>query len=140
MPLRPSAASLAFAAALALAACATADPPADPAVHLLGASWTVEDLDGRGVVDSAAATLQFSADGRLTGRGSCNSYGGSYIASGETLSVGALATTKRACAEALMRQEQLFYDILGGARRFRFADDGALLIQDGAGRRILARR
>jgi len=133
-------APLAFAAGLALAACATAAAPTDPASRLLGASWTVEDLDGRGVVDSAEATLQFSADGRLTGRGSCNSYGGGYTASGETLSIGALVTTKRACAEALMRQEQLFYDILGGARSFGFASDGALLIQDGAGRRILARR
>jgi putative lipoprotein len=110
--------------------------PAD----LQGVEWVVEDLNGGGIIDRSRATLVFGADGRLSGRASCNTYTAEYAASGDTVRVSNVAGTARACAPSLMAQEQRFYDALKAATRFEFRADGALVLHAGDGRRILARR
>jgi len=112
----------------------------DPAVLLQGGEWAVEDIGGTGVVDHTRATLNFGANGRLTGKGSCNTYMGSYSLTGEGLSVSKMASTMMACPPALMQQESRFHEILGQVKRFRFGSDGALILEAGDGRTITARR
>lgn len=111
----------------------------NPQDLLLG-EWRVEDLDGRGVVDRSHATVVFSDDGRLGGRGSCNSYGGAFTLTGESLSVGQLHSTLMACAESLMVQEQRLFELLEVVQRFEIADDGALILHTHDGRSLTARR
>ena len=110
----------------------------DPALQ--GGEWVVEDIDARGVIDRSRATLAFDTDGRLGGRGSCNSYSGSYSLAGQRLTVGQLATTMMACAEALMNQERRFLEILMAVDGYAFSDDGALILSTADGRTIRARR
>ncbi len=112
----------------------------EPAALLAG-EWIVEDIGGAGVIDNARATLDFGADGRLSGEGSCNPYTASYTLTGESLDFSPAASGRRACAEAIMEQERRFFAALDSVARFRIADDGALLldaIDDRAA--ILARR
>jgi heat shock protein HslJ len=45
-----------------------------------------------------------------------------------------------ACAPALMRQEDLFLDILKNVRGFELGPDGALILRAGDGRTVTARR
>jgi len=45
-----------------------------------------------------------------------------------------------ACAPALMRQEDLFLDVLRNLQRFTLSPDGALILHTGDGRTITARR
>lgn len=112
----------------------------DPATLLRGAEWVVEDLAGRGVVDRSRATLSFSADGRVAGRGSCNRYTAGYSISGEGLTISKPASTMMACEPALMQQEQFFFELLGQVRRFTIDQSGALVLHAADGRTIAARR
>jgi heat shock protein HslJ len=112
----------------------------DPAALLQGRKWVVEDIGGKGVVDGSRATLDFGADGRLAGRGSCNSYFAKYTLTGEGLTVSQAGGTMMACAPALMSQEGLFLDVLRNVRRFDLTEDGALVLRTDDGRTITARR
>lgn len=85
---------------------------------LAGTSWRLEDLMGTGVLDAAQATLEFGADGAVSGRGSCNQFSGKADVSGNALSFSPLVSTKMACAEAVMDQEKRYFDALQGAERF----------------------
>ncbi len=95
---------------------------------LIGPLWVVEAIGGAGVVDAARATLDFRPDGRLAGRASCNRYTASYQLTGESLTIAPGATTRMACADALMDQESRFLAALGEVRRFDLAASGALLL------------
>jgi heat shock protein HslJ/uncharacterized lipoprotein YbaY len=107
---------------------------------LLGEEWVVEDIDARGIIDRSRATLAFGADGTLGGRSSCNSYSGGYTLTDQRLTVGQLATTMMACAEALMNQERLFLEILMAVESYSLSDDGALILSTADGRTLKARR
>lgn len=112
----------------------------EPAVLLQGAEWVVEDINGAGIVDNSRATLHFSADGRVAGRASCNTYTGAYTLTGEGLTISKAATTRKACSPALMRQEEAFLEVLRNVQRFEVTPDGALILHAGDRRTITARR
>lgn len=109
-------------------------------VSLLAGEWLVEDINNGGVIDNSHATLSFSDDGRLAGTGSCNSYSAPYTLTAESLSVGPAVATRKACAPALMNQEQKFFDSLAKTERFEIDETGALILLGADGARILARR
>jgi heat shock protein HslJ/uncharacterized lipoprotein YbaY len=111
----------------------------EPEALLIGAEWVVEDIGGT-LIDRSRATLDFGADGRLAGRASCNAYTATYRLTGESLTVGAAATTMMSCAPALMEQERRFMEILQRVQGFDITDTGALVLRDDLGRTITARR
>ena len=79
-------------------------------------------------------------DGRLAGRASCNAYTTTYKLTGESLTIGATATTMMSCEPSLMEQERRFLEILQRVRTFDVTDTGALVLRDDLGRGITARR
>ena len=105
----------------------------NPARLLQGAEWVVEDINAGGIIDRSRVTLNFWQDGRITGRASCNNLMGQYQLSGEGLSIGQVATTRMACAPALMAQEQRVLDTLAQVQRFDFDQTGALLLHAAEG-------
>jgi len=111
----------------------------EPETLLTGGEWVVEDIGGT-LIDRSRATLDFGVDGRLAGRSSCNAYTTTYKLTGESLTIGATATTMMSCAPSLMEQEQRFLDILQRVQRFDIGDTGALVLLDDRGRKITARR
>ena len=111
----------------------------EPDALLIGAEWEVEDI-GSTRIDRSQATLDFGVDGRLAGRASCNAYTASYRLTGESLAIGATATTMLSCAPPLLEQERRFMEILQRVRSFDISDTGALVLQDDLGRKITARR
>lgn len=112
----------------------------DPASTLQGEPWQVEEIEGVGIVQGSRVTLDFGADGRVSGNASCNSYSGSYVLTGEGMTVGRTATTMMACQPELMQQEMAFHAALAKVRRFELGPDGTLdLLGDGK-RLIRARR
>jgi len=110
----------------------------DPATLLHGA-WMVEEIDSTGIIGGSRVTLNFSAEGRIFGKASCNSYTGAYVLSGEGLSIGPAAATMMACEPRLMQQEQAFLARLETIRRFELAADGTLLLISEDQRSIRAR-
>ncbi|MDZ7621957.1 MAG: META domain-containing protein [Candidatus Competibacteraceae bacterium] len=112
----------------------------DPAALLHGAEWVVEDLNGGGIIDRSRVTLNFAADGRVFGSGSCNTYNGGYVLTGEGLTLSRAATTMMACPPALMSQESRFFELLEKVQRFEIGADGALILHTEDLRMIAARR
>lgn len=100
----------------------------------------VEEIDSTGIIEGSQPTLNFSAEGRVSGKASCNSHTGKYVLGGEGLSVGPTAATIMACDPRLMQQEQAFLARLETIRRFELAADGALLLISEDQRSIRARR
>lgn len=112
----------------------------DPAV-LRGGAWVVEDINRGGVIDNTHLTLNFAADGKVSGSTNCNTFAGTAEATGTTITFGPLAMTRKACvAPALNRQEQAYTAALSGEMDWTITSDGALELTGAEGRRVLLRR
>ncbi|MFN4226023.1 MAG: META domain-containing protein [Hyphomonas sp.] len=108
---------------------------------LAGAEWVVESLNGAAVVKGSRITLAFdAANGRVGGKGGCNSYGAAFSTSGEGLSFGPGMSTQMACGRAVMAQERKFLDALPAISEVTIDETGALVLSGAAGTRIVARR
>ncbi|MDK3072964.1 META domain-containing protein [Sedimentitalea sp. JM2-8] len=110
------------------------------ATEITGGVWRVEDINGRGTVDNAMTSLEFTPDGRVSGRGGCNQYTGSYTREGDTLTFGPLASTQMACVPALGDQEQKFFQVLSGPVTVSFDATGAMTLTNAGDQSITARR
>lgn len=104
--------------------------------ELLGRTFQVQDVAGRGVIDSSHITLTFGENGQFSGSAGCNLVFGPYQRSGTALEFGALGATKKLCAPALMRQEQAVLDILTAATRIERDETGALIVLTADGRSL----
>lgn len=105
-----------------------------------GYQWVVEDINNRGIIDNSRVTLTFSADGRISGRASCNDYTGSYQQDGQRLIVpDSLAVTRKLCPPALMNQEERFLSTLTNTLNVSRDANGALLLANDHGGSLLAR-
>ncbi len=60
--------------------------------------------------------VRFSSDGELFGNGGCNNFRGKYHQAGSAITIGPLATTRKACAEEIMAGERSFLAVLTSAR------------------------
>ncbi|WP_295818844.1 META domain-containing protein [uncultured Deinococcus sp.] len=81
-------------------------------------------------------TLRFGPDGRVDGFAGCNTFRGQYSVQDDTLSIGPLATTRRACTSpALQTQEQAYLNDLQTTRTFRVGG-GLLTLVTSAGRSV----
>lgn len=110
----------------------------DPEQLLRGAEWVVEDIDGAGIIDSSRVTIDFQAENRVAGKASCNQFSGGWKLTGEGLGFTRMASTKKACAPALMKQESRFLSLLSDVRRFDIGRQGELLLISKDGRIITA--
>lgn len=95
--------------------------------QLTVASWQIEDIDGDGIVDRSSVTLQVNAEGELSGSTGCNSYFGTARLDANEFVADGIGSTRRACAPALMQQEQQFLNALGAVRRYEVNGDIARL-------------
>jgi heat shock protein HslJ len=59
-----------------------------------------------------------SAEHKVRGSGGCNLIMGSYQTTGDRLSFGVLATTRKMCPE-IMHQEQTFFEVLDSVTHYR---------------------
>lgn len=129
---------LAASLLLAIAACAGGEmegPPAPsgPPAALLEGTWRAEEIGGDKSLAAAQPTLRFAADGRAGGSGGCNTYVGPVSIDGDAMTFGRLASTRKACAPAMLDQEQKFFIALAGARSFSIVG-AQLTLRDAAGR------
>ena len=93
---------------------------AQPDRPLTGTTWVVDTtitpdaVTSSLAIDNAAATLQIADDGTLSGSTGCNSFTGKAEVSGETITFGPLATTRRACPPDAVEVEQAVLATLTG--------------------------
>jgi heat shock protein HslJ len=129
--------TVALAATMSLAACAlppappprspTSAMPAAPAApdssDLPGTSWVLASMGDEPLVENTTTTLNFDAEGRAGGTDGCNTYGGSYVVDGSSLTFGPIISTLIACEEPIMAQAAAFQQVLAQTRRHAIADD-----------------
>jgi heat shock protein HslJ len=121
------------ALALLLAGCTSTG---EQNAEVVGPVWGAVSIADKAVLDNALITLQLDGDGRASGKGGCNGYGGSYTLEGSVLRFGPLAATKMACETAVMDQEQAYFDLLAQVEHYTVGDDGALVLTTADGRAI----
>ena len=110
--------------------------PAAAADAVLGL-WRIEQARSEPILDKRRARISFGADGKLTGHTSCNTMTAPYALEGDRLKVGAVITTRMACAPLQMEQEDRILTALEVAVSARVRDDGLLELRDGDGRGLL---
>jgi len=79
---------------------------------LVGPTWRLVEVDGDRPA-GAEATVSFDADGRVFGTSGCNRFTGPYeFGADGALTLGALASTRMACAPPAMALERRVLDVL----------------------------
>lgn len=100
-----------------------------PLATLEGSEW------GPAETTAAEQFVAFKSDGEIIGHGGCNQFFGQYTQEGETLKIGALASTKKFCAD-VMEAETAFLRKLQDTRRAE-ATHLQLKLYDADGTQIL---
>ncbi len=113
------------------AEAATAASTPNGAFNLSGSEWQLEDLGGV-AADHGNATLTFPEAGKVAGNGSCNRFFGSTEINGDAIKLGAMGSTRMACAEAIMNQEARYLEALQAAERFEWKDPYLLIYSKGS--------
>lgn len=93
----------------------------------LHGAWRLDDLGENNVIDPLKSPLTFASDGTLRGEAGCNRVNGTFTLDGGTLKIGRLATTRRACAKAVMAQERRFLDTLRRAAGWKIESEHLIL-------------
>lgn len=100
--------------------------------------WVAEEIDGAAAHDKAKATLRIATDGKVSGRGGCNGFGGNAALKGRTIRFSRMVSTMMACAPDAMAQEHGFLDGLAKIRRWDIdRGSGLLALLDGRGRPVM---
>ncbi len=93
--------------------------------------WTLSTINTEPLLPGTAITLQFK-DGELAGFAGCNSYTGRYTAElaedgAYTINLGPLTTSRLACPQDIMEQEQEYLTSLQGANRATVQENRVIL-------------
>lgn len=113
------------------------DRPPAAATFPVG-SWRLTSLGSKDVPGSIATTIAIAADGKVSGRGGCNGFGGNATLRGRTIRFSRMVSTMMACAPDVMAQERSFLDGLGRVRRWDIhRGSGRLALLDGRGRPVM---
>ncbi len=106
---------------------------------ITGRDWLVAGLEGQPVLSASRITMNFGADGRISGNASCNAFTGSYKINNSQIYIGPLALTRKACVPPLMEQERAFIDLLEKVSQLQIDESGTLTISGADGETLTAR-
>ena len=96
-------------------------------VTLPGSAWEVTSLADEDPLDDHPITFEFDAEGNIAGDASCNRFGGTCTIEGNTIKIGPLRSTRRACEPEIMQQEQKFLALLSTVSAWSIEDDELVL-------------
>src|SRR5690606_17006309 len=94
--------------AAACAGCAGQSEAPQQAELRTDHAYLVEWIGEQPLIDRSHLSLTLGSDGRAFGSGGCNHWFARYKLDGSSIRFGAMGSTRRACAPALMEQEQRF--------------------------------
>ena len=138
---------LALVLSAALAACTgpaassstAAASPAPAGDRLDGTAWALVSMGDQPALTDAKPTLAFAA-GTASGSSGCNTFNGPYRVRGPSLALGPLASTRKACPDALMAFEHAYLAALGGVTTWAVPQDvpmGTQLTLSGTGPKLV---
>lgn len=92
--------------------------------------WNLVSFSETPLIQGSAINLSLAA-GQAGGSGGCNSYGGSYKVEGQNISFDQITSTKRACVDAqVTEQEQRYFQALETASQFIVEGDQLRITYD----------
>jgi len=91
--------------------------------NTLSGIWRVEKIQETPIIFKSQVKLIFHADGRLTGKASCNNFLSHYNVQKDLLAIKPMNTTRKMCTSDLMQQESKLLKILNKVRRFQSSND-----------------
>lgn len=101
---------------------------------LSGTSWQVAGVNNGnqavvGIIAGTDLSLDFSAEGQVSGNAGCNTFSGPYESADGTVKIGPLATTKKLCTEpeGVDQQEQQYLAALEKATTYEIANNTLFL-------------
>ncbi len=97
----------------------------------IAGSWRLVSMGAADAPTASPQTTELTANfegDRISGSGGCNRFTGSYQTESSTLSIGALASTRRACEQSIMIQETRYLAALQAAQRYELDNQGELQI------------
>ena len=95
---------------------------------LPGSAWQVTTFAGQNPLADHPITFEFDTEGNIAGDASCNRFGGTCTIEGDTMKVGPLRSTRRACEPDIMQQEHKFLALLGSVTTWKIDSDGTLVL------------
>lgn len=110
-------------------------PVAPTAASLAGTEWVAFAIDGMAEVSNPKPKLRWVSADRLAGTGGCNGFTGTVVVAPNSLLLGPLASTGRACLSMPGSQEDLFFKALELTRNARVERDQLILL-DQAGKQL----
>ena len=96
---------------------------------LPGTAWQVTTFAGQAPLADHAITFEFDTEGNIAGDASCNRFGGTCTIEGNTMKIGPLRSTRRACEPEIMRQEQKFLALLATMTAWEIAAEDTLVLR-----------
>jgi heat shock protein HslJ len=105
-----------------------------PPESLNNTSWTIIMMDQLPTLESVKTEVHF-ADGKISGTAGCNRFTGTYTHQSNTITFGAIASTRMMCPEKQMAQEAKFLALLNGKVTKRYSVEGNLILANESGQR-----
>lgn len=109
-----------------------------PPTTLADTNWTIVSIGGTPVTGDRPATLSFTKD-RLSGSSGCNRFSADYAQQEGRLRLGRVASTRMACPEPAMVQENRLFAILADEITVNFRDGDTLVLGSRDGEVVLKR-
>lgn len=103
-----------------------AEPSATGDADRIVGAWDLVKLGRTADFARLVPTIEFTADGSISGFAACNTFSGTYELAGATLTFGPLATTKMACQRPASAVEAEYLEALGGVTGWATEPDGRL--------------
>ena len=101
--------------------------------------WIVELIETIKVMPDSEVTINLTR-GRISGNASCNTYQGGFTVAGNTIRVGELLKTMKACDGARMIQEEDFFAVLRQVVSYEIRPTDTLVLRTGDGKTLTATR
>lgn len=89
--------------------------------------WVAVSLDGKPFAPEALPTFRIERDGKYTGRGGCNRYGGTAVVKGDKIAPGNAFSTRMACIGPGGDNETRYLNALAAATAWRMQGQDLLL-------------
>lgn len=122
--------SFVIIAALWFASCCACRKGAVKALPLQGTQWSLIEWNGRPFVSEGNYCIEFSDEGRFSGRGDCNSIMGDYkVTEDRKLGFGSVASTRMMCPN--QEQEGRFVRMLESIDSYDIDGNMLMLFHDG---------
>lgn len=103
---------------------------------LAATAWTAFAIDGAAEVVSPKPKLRWDLSRRITGTGGCNTFGGASVFGPDSLRLGPLTATGKACVTLPGGQEDLFFKALELTRKGRIEGEQLVLL-DASGKPLV---